>query len=158
MSHSKLQIPGPLLDDKENTFIAEMRKQITEIQEENYNRIEEILAKHREETRTTAEERDAKHKEEIKEIQAKHKEKIQKLNAKHDAAFAAAITQLQEHQNEIRKIQSEYAKLATELREERARNQQLASMPISQVLQERFQGEASFFEMAKASIHTTYHD
>jgi hypothetical protein len=83
----------------------------------------------------------AKHKEEIKEIQAKHKEEILKLNAKHDAAFAAAITQLQEqHQNEIRKIQSEYAKLATELRKERARNQQLASIPISQVLLESFEG------------------
>jgi hypothetical protein len=152
MSHSKLHKTGPLLDDKENTFIAEMRKQITEIQEENYNRIEEILAKHREEARTTAEERDAKHKEEIKEIHDKHKEEIDKLNAKHDAAFAAAITLLQEqHKIEIRKIQSEYAKLATELREERARNQQLASMPISQILQERFKGEAIFLKSLKGA-------
>jgi replicative DNA helicase len=82
MSHSKLQKPGPLLDDKENTFIAKMRKQISEIHLENNNRIEVILAKHREEIRTTAEERDAKHKEEIKEIQAKHKEEILKLECR----------------------------------------------------------------------------
>jgi hypothetical protein len=153
MSHSKLQKTGPLLDDKENTFIAEMRKQISEIHLENNNRIEVILAKHREEIRTTAEERDAKHKEEIKGIQDKHKEEIQKLNAKHDAAFAAAITLLQEqHQNEIRRIQTEYARLAEELREERARNQQLASMPISQVLLQRFQGEAIFLKSLKEAF------
>jgi tRNA G18 (ribose-2'-O)-methylase SpoU len=129
------------VDDKENTFIAEMGKQMSKILEENYDRIEEILAKHRKEIKTTEEERDAKHKEEIKEIQEKHKEEIQKLNEKHDAAFAAAITQLQEqHQNEIRRIQSQYARLAEELRDERARTQELALMPISQILHERFQG------------------
>jgi ABC-type nitrate/sulfonate/bicarbonate transport system substrate-binding protein len=160
MSCSKPQKTGPLLDDQGNIFIAEMTKQINKIHEENNKRIELILAKHREEIRTTAEERDAKHRQEIKEILDKHKEEIQKLNAEHDAAFTAAITQLQEqHQIEIRKIQDEYAKLATELRDERARTQQLgtelwverartqqqlASMPLNQILLKRFDGSFIF--------------
>jgi DNA recombination protein RmuC len=148
MSCSKPQKTGPLLDDKENNFIVEMTKQINKIHEENNKRIEEILAKHRDEIRTTAEERDAKHQAEIKEIHDKHKKEIEKLNAKHDAEFAAEIKKLQdEHQDAIRKIQEEYATLATELREERAQNeqlraqnQQLATKSLRTILQEKFEG------------------
>jgi hypothetical protein len=71
-------------------------------------------------------------------INSKHKKEIEKLNAKHAASLSAAISQLHErHKSEIHSIQSEYGR---HLCEERARTQELACMPLLQILEGSFKG------------------